>query len=89
MVLVAILGVVDLLGAVSLGLLVLGFPLPHLQAVAALMLLLKSLVFIGDVISVIDVAVSITMFALLWVSAPTLALGLAIYLGIKGAISLF
>ncbi len=87
MVFLAVLGAVDVLCAISLALLVFGYPLPQLQAAAALALLAKSIIFIGDAISVIDVATSIAMFALLWISAPTLALGLAVYLGIKGLIS--
>ena len=87
MVFVAILGAIDVLGAVSLAALVLGYPLPHLQAAAALGVLLKAIIFINDIVSIIDIAVAITMFVLLWVSAPTLALALAVYLGIKGLIS--
>jgi hypothetical protein len=87
MVLLVLLATIDLLCAISLAALVLGYPLPHLQAGAALMLIAKSVFFITDVISILDIAVGITMFVLLWVSAPTLALGLAIYLGFKAVIS--
>jgi hypothetical protein len=85
--LLPILAAIDLLCAISLAALCLGFPLQHLQAGAALMLIAKSAFFITDVISILDIAVGVTMFVLLWISAPTLALGLAIYLGFKAAIS--
>lgn len=89
MVLLLVLGTIDMLCAISLAALSLGHPLPHLQAGAALMLIAKSVFFIKDVVSIIDIAVGITMFALFWMSAPTLALALAIYLGFKAIISYF
>lgn len=87
MVFLAALGAIDMLCAISLAALALGYPLPHLQAGAALMLMAKSLFFIKDVVSIIDLAVGVTMFVLLWITAPTLTIALAIYLGFKAIIS--
>jgi hypothetical protein len=81
------LGIIDVLCAISMAGIVLGYPLPHLQAISALALIIKGVLFINDVISVIDIAVGIAMFILLWITAPTIALGLAVYLGIKGLMS--
>lgn len=87
MVFLALLAGVDLLCAISLAALALGFPIPHLQAAAALGLMLKGIAFISDVVSIIDIAIGVAMIVLLWVEAPMLALGLAIYLALKALAS--
>jgi hypothetical protein len=87
MVFLVLLAGVDLLCAVSLAALALGYPIPHLQAAAALALVLKGIAFISDVVSIIDIVIGAAMFVLLWVQAPMLALGLAIYLGLKALAS--
>jgi len=79
-----LLGIVDFLAAGSLALLALGSGVPHIQAASALALVVKGTFYINDVLSVIDIALGITLFALLWIDAPLLALSLAIYLGFKG-----
>jgi|GEM_PF-7113043 len=87
MVFVWLLGAIDVLCAISLAAAALGYPLPHLQAGAAFMLLVKGFMFITDVVSVLDVIAALCMFWLLWQSSMTLALGLAVYLGLKGLLS--
>ena len=87
MVIVWLLGAVDVLCAISLAAAALGYPIGHLQASAAFGLLLKGGFFITDIISIIDVIIALVMFWLLWFPHPTLALGLAVYLGLKGVIS--
>lgn len=85
--LAAILGLIDLLAAISLIAYAFGYPLPYLQAGAALGLTGKGAMFITDALSVIDVLIGIAMFGLLWMELPMLALGLAIYLACKGLYS--
>lgn len=87
MVFLPLLAAIDLLCAVSLAATALGYPLPPLQAASAFALVAKGVLFINDVVSVIDVAIGIAMIVLLWIQAPTLAIALAIYLGIKAMAS--
>ena len=82
------LAIVDFLAAAALLLVFFGLPVIHYQAGAALLLLLKGAFFFYDLLSIIDVAVAILMFVMLWVQLPKLALGLAVYLIIKGLYSL-
>jgi hypothetical protein len=88
MVFLPLLAGIDLLCAVSLVAMALGYPLPPLHAASAFALMVKGVFFINDVVSVIDIAVGIAMLVLLWIQAPTLAIALAIYLGIKAMASL-
>lgn len=78
-----LLALVDLLAAVSLLLSAFGFPLPHLQATVAIALGGKALLFINDVLSIIDLCIALTMFVLLWLSSPTIALVLGGYMALK------
>jgi hypothetical protein len=87
MVFVIMLGMIDMLCAISLIIAVLGFPLPHLQAGSAMMLMFKGFIFIKDVISILDIIAAGCMLYLLWQSSTAIALTIAIYLGFKGIIS--
>ena len=83
-----LLGLIDLLCALSLLLLAIGYPLYSLQAGAALLLGLKSLLFIKDFFSMIDILIMLVMFVLIWVQTPLIAVFLACYLAIKGIYSM-
>lgn len=87
MVFVAFLGAIDLLCAISLAVAIIGFPMPHLQAGAAMMLLFKGFIFIKDVVSILDIIAACCTLYLLWQFSSTLALVIAIYLAFKGIIS--
>jgi hypothetical protein len=87
MVLVWALAAVDVLCAISLASLALGMPLPLLQAASAAMLMVKGVLFIDDIVSIMDIILAIVMFALIWIPSPVLALAIAIYLGIKAMAS--
>lgn len=87
MALVLLLALVDLGAALSLILSVLGVPLPLLQAAMALALLAKGIVFINDILSIVDIALAGLMFGLLWWNAPLWALSIGIYLAFKGLYS--
>ncbi len=80
-----LLGAADILAAIALMLYALGFQIPTAIAATGLVLIGKGLVFIGDVFSILDLIIGITMFVLIWVELPLLALCLAIWLGLKGA----
>ena len=82
-----LLAAIDLLCAISLAAIAIGYPLPALQAASAFALIGKGILFINDVVSIIDIAIGITMLVLLWMQAPALAIGIAVYLGIKGMAS--
>jgi hypothetical protein len=81
-------GLIDAFGAIALVAAVLGFPLPYLQAAAALGLLLKGGLFIGDLFSILDICAGIAMFFLLWSSSPLISIIIVAYLVIK-AVSTF
>ncbi len=85
---ILLLALVDLLCAVALGLLLLGYPLWQLQAGAALLLLMKGVAFFADILSVFDVAAAVCMIVLLWIAAPNLALAILVYLVVKALYSL-
>jgi hypothetical protein len=79
-----LLGIIDLLCALSLLLVIIGYPVFPLQAGGAMLLFIKGAFFFGDVLSVMDMLVAVLMFALLWVQQPTLAIAAAIFLALKG-----
>lgn len=81
------LGLIDLLASLSLITALLGWPLDHLQAGTALILIGKGAFFIKDILSVFDILIGLSMFWLLWFSSPALSLGLAVYLAFKGLYS--
>ncbi|HIH23803.1 TPA: hypothetical protein HA251_02105 [Candidatus Woesearchaeota archaeon] len=87
MVLRQALGAIDMLSAICCALIPLGYPIPHVQAVAALALIAKGAFFIDDIVSWLDIVCGVAMFILLWAGIPMLALALAIYLGFKAALS--
>lgn len=82
-------GVIDILCAVALLALYFGHPIPHLQAGMAVALIGKGIMFISDILSILDIILGITMFVLFWVEAPNLALGMAIWLLYKGLYAWF
>jgi hypothetical protein len=65
-----------------------GLPFGPVQAGLALLLLIKAVVFRGSFLSILDAVVAIAMILLLWISAPSIAIVLAIYLAAKGLYSL-
>jgi hypothetical protein len=82
-----LLGIVDLLVALSVLLGIFGFPFMPLQAGSALLLLGKGLVFISDPLSILDVVCALAAVFLLWTSVPWLAITVVCYLTIKGLYS--
>lgn len=84
-----VLGIIDLLAAAALIGIHLGHPFEHLQAGMALAIIMKGVVFISDILSLIDVSIGILMFVLFWVEAPTLALVAGIWLIYKGLYAWF
>ncbi len=89
MVLVWVLGAIDLLSAAALGALAFGHPYPTVQAVAALALGIKGIIFSQSVVSRIDIVCAIAMIALLWMPSIPIAAVIAVYLGVKGLSSFF
>ena len=82
--LVMLLGAIDLASAAALAALALGYPLPQVQAPLALALAVKGGLFIESTASRIDILCAIGMIALLWFSAPGIAIAIAAYLAVKG-----
>ena len=82
-----LLGLVDVLCALAMVLSLVGYPFFPLQAGAALLLIIKGVFFFGDMLSIIDIIIAVVMFELLWLSMPTIALIIAVYLTIKGLYS--
>ncbi len=87
MTLILLLGAVDLACAAALAALAFGYPLPQIQAPLALALAIKGGIFIGSTASRIDILCAAGMIALLWFSAPWIAIAIAAYLGVKGVSS--
>ena len=85
--LLIILGAIDVLGAVCAAAQALGYPLYFIQAAAALGLIIKGIIFYDDVVSWIDILIGIMLFIMFWVSMPTMALAIALYLGFKAILS--
>jgi hypothetical protein len=85
--LVKMLGIVDVLCAVALGFHDI-FPLRLLLTLGAL-LVFKGLIFHGDPVSVFDVILGCYVLLTLVVNFTPLSILFAIYLGIKGAFSMF
>ena len=83
------LGLIDLLAATALFLVYFEHPFKHLQAGIALALMMKGVLFIGDILSLIDIAIGILMFVLFWLDAPLLALSAGIWLVYKGLYAWF
>lgn len=83
------LGIVDLLAAGALVSLYFGHPIYHLQAGMGLALVAKGLLFMPNVLSIIDVVIGIAMFVLFWIAAPQLALIMGLWLVYKGITSWF
>jgi hypothetical protein len=84
-----LLALIDLLCALALALLFFGHPVYPLQAGAALLLLAKGLLFIKNILSIVDMIIALLMFMLIWVATPPVAVALALYLGVKGVASFF
>ncbi len=84
-----LLGVIDLLCATALLGLYFGHPFNQLQAGMGLAIVMKGAVFFSDVLSLLDIAIGVTMFVLFWIEAPRLALAMAIWLVYKGLYSWF
>jgi hypothetical protein len=87
MVVVWLLGAIDILSAAVLGALAFGHPFQTVQAIAALLLCIKGIVFASSVVSRIDIVCAIGMIALLWMPSPTVAATIGLYLGVKGVFS--
>lgn len=84
-----LLGIIDILAAGALIGVYFGHPIPHLQAGMGLALTMKGLLFITDILSILDIIIGIGMFVLFWVVAPKFALACAIWLLYKGIYAWF
>jgi hypothetical protein len=60
-----------------------------MQAGMGLAIIMKGLVFFSNILSMLDIAIGVAMFALFWFEAPKLALAMAIWLIYKGVYSWF
>lgn len=86
--LLVILSLIDLFASATMLLSFFGHPFPHVQASAALLVLAKALIFIRSSLSIVDILCGLCMLLLLWMQLPFLALGVGVYLAIKGFYSL-
>jgi hypothetical protein len=82
-----LLALIDLFASAMCAFYGFGHPFPHLQAIAAVLLLAKALIFIRSSLSALDIICSLMMLLLFWMQLPFLSLILAAYLGIKGLYS--
>jgi hypothetical protein len=83
-----LLALLDILAAAAMTTYSFGHPCPHLQASAALLLVIKAVVFLKSGLSIIDLLCGLTMILLLWIQIPLLPIIIAVYLGLKGLYSL-
>lgn len=84
-----VLGLIDILAAVALFSIYFGSPIERLQAGMALGLMMKGILFISDILSILDIIIGILMFVLFWLIAPKLALAMGIWLLYKGIYAWF
>ena len=83
------LGLIDLLASIALLGIYFEHPIPHMQAGMALGLIAKGILFINDILSVLDIVIGIAMFVFFWAVAPKLALAMGIWLIYKGIYAWF
>ncbi len=83
------LGILDIVAAiVLLSASVPGIP-QGLVIVIATLICLKGFIFISDIVSIFDVGVGVLLFLSLFMTLPfLLLLGFAVFLGVKGVLSL-
>jgi len=82
-----LLALVDVLAAAALLLAAFGYTVYPFQAATALLLILKAGVFHRSFLSIIDIAVGLLMFVLLWHGQPIVAAVAGGYLGVKAIYS--